>query len=381
MLRLAGDAASSSPLRFGPDQVPDDITVAALDALRLVRSRITAHPQTGSTRAPLEVHRLRDAKDVTSFIEQAWDATAGLLRGSRENMSFDRVGELVALLSRLRDLEMMIAAHHRSVTDDLQEQTGHALIRLSRCTTTDELVQSIPQQATQLGFDRVLFSTVSSGTWQPRSVHCRGGSEWARMKTGDRPTTRFTLPSAAANRHLAQVDEATMLARQQRESGFALWQRSKSKDFWMLPIVHQHRVIAMIHADCQLQERIPSKPEMGALQRYCDQLAIVLAHRFGHDASRTLQPGVVAKSSTPARATQVDDNTVAAELDGSLSEREIDVVRLMAEGMTNCQIGRRLTITEGTVKSHVKRILRKTASANRAEAVAIWMNSSRLTAV
>lgn len=64
-----------------------------------------------------------------------------------------------------------------------------------------------------------------------------------------------------------------------------------------------------------------------------------------------------------------------------LSAREAEVIALMAEGLTNAQIGRRLTITEGTVKSHVKRILRKTSSSNRAEAVAIWMKPQRLVAV
>jgi hypothetical protein len=45
----------------------------------------------------------------------------------------------------------------------------------------------------------------------------------------------------------------------------------------------------------------------------------------------------------------------------------------MGQGYTNAQIARRLVISEGTVKSHVKHILRKLDAANRAEAVAIWL--------
>jgi DNA-binding NarL/FixJ family response regulator len=47
----------------------------------------------------------------------------------------------------------------------------------------------------------------------------------------------------------------------------------------------------------------------------------------------------------------------------------------MANGDTNQRIGRRLTISEGTVKSHVKHILRKLSASNRAEAVARWHQS------
>ena len=45
----------------------------------------------------------------------------------------------------------------------------------------------------------------------------------------------------------------------------------------------------------------------------------------------------------------------------------------MAEGATNLAIAERLVISEGTVKSHVKSILRKLRAANRAEAVSRYM--------
>lgn len=45
----------------------------------------------------------------------------------------------------------------------------------------------------------------------------------------------------------------------------------------------------------------------------------------------------------------------------------------MGAGHTNARIARRLVISEGTVKSHVKHILRKLGAANRAEAVARWL--------
>ena len=53
-----------------------------------------------------------------------------------------------------------------------------------------------------------------------------------------------------------------------------------------------------------------------------------------------------------------------------LSEREIEVLDLLAKGMTNKDIARDLFISQATVKSHVENILRKLGAADRAGAVA-----------
>jgi PAS domain S-box-containing protein len=53
-----------------------------------------------------------------------------------------------------------------------------------------------------------------------------------------------------------------------------------------------------------------------------------------------------------------------------LTPRQLEILRLIAQGLTNAAIAERLVITEGTVKWHVKQILTKTASSNRTEAVA-----------
>jgi len=54
----------------------------------------------------------------------------------------------------------------------------------------------------------------------------------------------------------------------------------------------------------------------------------------------------------------------------TLSEREIDVLKLMAQGKSNKEIGSTLFISEGTVKSHVKSIFAKLNVISRTEAVA-----------
>ena len=69
---------------------------------------------------------------------------------------------------------------------------------------------------------------------------------------------------------------------------------------------------------------------------------------------------------------------VAAELaehatDESLSEREIEVLRLIASGNANMEIGAQLSITEETVKGHVKNILSKLGANDRTHAVTLGL--------
>ena len=54
-----------------------------------------------------------------------------------------------------------------------------------------------------------------------------------------------------------------------------------------------------------------------------------------------------------------------------LSEREREVLRLLASGLSNAAIGDRLALAEGTVRNHVSVILAKLNAADRAQATAI----------
>jgi DNA-binding CsgD family transcriptional regulator len=64
----------------------------------------------------------------------------------------------------------------------------------------------------------------------------------------------------------------------------------------------------------------------------------------------------------------------AQQLEGLLTSRELEVLALMATGATNRRIAEQLVITDGTVKSHVKRILRKLRAANRSEAISQYLH-------
>jgi DNA-binding NarL/FixJ family response regulator len=61
----------------------------------------------------------------------------------------------------------------------------------------------------------------------------------------------------------------------------------------------------------------------------------------------------------------------AAERIETLSEREREVLTLMADGLRNREIAERLVISEATVKSHVRHVLQKLRIRNRAEAAVL----------
>jgi DNA-binding NarL/FixJ family response regulator len=71
-------------------------------------------------------------------------------------------------------------------------------------------------------------------------------------------------------------------------------------------------------------------------------LAPAITRRLIEDFCRGPAPGAAAGSAA-----------------GRLSERELDVVRAVAQGMSNAEIAAKLYLSEATVKSHVARVLAK----------------------
>jgi DNA-binding NarL/FixJ family response regulator len=74
------------------------------------------------------------------------------------------------------------------------------------------------------------------------------------------------------------------------------------------------------------------------------------------------------KISAPLEA-ELERDGAPRQLDEPLSERELEVLNLLASGRTNSEVARDLFVSVGTVKSHTGNIYRKLDAKNRAEAL------------
>jgi two-component system nitrate/nitrite response regulator NarL len=82
---------------------------------------------------------------------------------------------------------------------------------------------------------------------------------------------------------------------------------------------------------------------------------------------------VLSEALTPVLAASLRESRPAVERDiQQLTPRERDILKLIAQGLPNKLIARKLTITESTVKVHVKHLLKKMKLKSRVEA-AVWV--------
>jgi LuxR family maltose regulon positive regulatory protein len=103
-------------------------------------------------------------------------------------------------------------------------------------------------------------------------------------------------------------------------------------------------------------------------------LTQLAAHRGQQPAARGILPGYLAallRASRPAPAAPQPARAAATPpgLPEPLTDREADVLRLIAAGKSNQRIAHELVVTLDTVKKHVSHVLGKLGAANRTEAV------------
>jgi DNA-binding NarL/FixJ family response regulator len=146
-----------------------------------------------------------------------------------------------------------------------------------------------------------------------------------------------------------------------------------------------------IAATADLRERLPTARVL-VLTTYADEDAIVPALRAGaqgyltkdataeqieaairavHAGQTFLDPAVqerlvAAVLSRPAAAAA---SGPAARPPDGLTSREAEVLTLLASGLSNSEIARRLYVSNATVKTHINRIFAKTGARDRAQAV------------
>jgi DNA-binding CsgD family transcriptional regulator len=279
------------------------------------------------------------------------------------------------------------------------ESAQLAINRLRGAVSMSKLAERIPVEACLMGFTRVLFSYVKHGTWIACSAFAGDDEGMARsmVEAGTANPRRLAGPlregEMVRRGHPILVLDPQTDPRVHNE----LVAITKTAAYVAAPVFSWGRPIGLIHADRHegdyvgefdrealgifaeglglAFERNLMIERIQAMRRAADEHARMtdaLADDFTLEVLDRASPG-------PAFAEQFIDeypghirvpNGHDARLLGELTTREAEVLRAIAAGRTNAQIASALFVTEGTVKSHVKHILRKLGAGNRTEAVA-----------
>jgi DNA-binding CsgD family transcriptional regulator len=274
---------------------------------------------------------------------------------------------------------------------------------LWRVSDQDELLAIACSVAVRSGgFDRVMISRVADGTWRPwRSLARQHGSDERRLRAWLETRPEISLGDRrVAESELVRRREAILVdgSGVSRRMHGPLREASGVTSYVAAPILSGERVIGMVHADYQSGEVSELDREvLGAfargfgrvLERAMLQSQLVEQRAEVVGAMRTVErmleavatarpslgvePTVVPDGQSDSPACAVHD---PSGLDGVLTGRELEVLALMSTGATNDRIGQELVIATETVKTHVKRILRKLGAENRAEAISTYLRLS-----
>jgi LuxR family maltose regulon positive regulatory protein len=192
---------------------------------------------------------------------------------------------------------------------------------------------------------------------------------------------KHELPISRARVHLAQGDPATALAvlepfRQQVEAKG--WEDERLKVLVLQAIALQ---AVALRANGEMDQAIQvlgdalalAKP--GGFIRIFVNEGLPLAQLLGEAAARGITPDYIGKLlvafELEEQMSKCKSNLPPAQsLIGPLSQRELEVLRLIAQGLSNREISQRLFLALNTVKGHNQKIYSKLQVQSRTEAIA-----------
>lgn len=230
------------------------------------------------------------------------------------------------------------------------------LAALRTADTIEDLASAVPYHAAQLGYDRALFSWVDQERWVPRSAYFRGdqGRATALLEAGSAVHLRIRevleVDLVRGRRPLLVLDVEGNPRVHQR-----MWEVTRSDTYVAAPVVANGHVAAMVHLDRNLETGTTDAFDRDLLAAFCEGVGLMLDRLMALGGRAGETPGAVG-TAWPA----------------VLTMREREVLRLVAAGLTNAQIGARLYISEETTKSHVKSLMRKLGVTNRSQAGALY---------
>ncbi|HZZ51247.1 MAG TPA: LuxR C-terminal-related transcriptional regulator [Pseudonocardia sp.] len=274
------------------------------------------------------------------------------------------------------------------------------MAQLGGCGTTEELLDRAATAVCSIGYDRAIVSRVDGSSWIPEKVWIGRDRRWAEEilaagRTHPQMLDRSVVETEMVRRRVGILVHGV----QERDAVHRpIADVSLSRSYAAVPLICDAGVVGFVHTDCYYQQRdlddfdrqllslfaeglsqalgrTSVLDQLGSIRSGFDQLSAALGD-VGGDRMRAAAPAFGSGTTDPPRGTEAQREQLVID-QFALTRRETDVLRLMAEGDTNSRIARRLVISEGTVKSHVKAILRKLRAGNRAEAVSRWLGMHR----
>jgi DNA-binding CsgD family transcriptional regulator len=297
----------------------------------------------------------------------------------------DRSALLNVLLTQirlLRNASTEAALDRRSLSD-----VRRVVNRLRPITSVAQLLAGAPAAIGQLGYSRVLVSRLDGGTWLPCSAFAYEGPELAAGMVRAGSVRPRRLNGALLEADMVRTRRPMLVRDAQNRPRMhpELVPYTETTAYVAAPLISRNNVVGLLHADKNTCGEVDDfDPELLGLFAEC--LGVVVERAVLHERLQALRLRMDEYSSSfhdllgeflppapavgeperprPARAV---DNGALEQL--GLTRREAEVLREMATGKSNAQIAEALYIGEGTVKSHVKSVLRKLTAANRADAV------------
>jgi len=353
------------------------------------------------------VEALDDDRNFASIqvaLKSAYDHLTEVI-GANSTMIWPAGSRLVALLTQIGHLQLEVAQARARQKNDRFAATRSALSRLHGVDSVEQMLERAPAELCRCGFDRAIVSRVEESMWCVESVHVKADAEWAseiaRVGRAHPMHIDHMLIESEIMRRRAPV--LVRDAQQERRTNAAIGQASLSRSYVAAPIMPDGRIIGLLHADCYVSRRHVDEEDLAVLWMFAEAFGYAFQRtalserlRSARNEIQRMVRGIAtaaddlctARTELGRPQPQADGATapppIAASLaanssiESLLSRREIEVVALMSQGKSNGAIATHLVISEGTVKTHVKHILRKLKASNRAEAVFRYM---RMTAV
>ncbi len=341
----------------------------------------------------LELPAGRDASDLRALRELI-AAVRGQLPESE--LGAEIVNEQEAALERLRQ--------RFEARFDALERVTAAIAEVREVTSPREMLLRAPAAlCAGSAFERAILSLVKGGRMVAEAVFMSGRDRVAATTLAQLQANPLRLEHTLIETELLRRRRATIVVdadvhpRVDRETARLMEWRS----YAAAPLVVGSQVVGVIHADrgpgqpldvldrdvlwefatglAQAYEstslRRTLRGERDQMRQFLDWLGARSSELT--DAPVTLSAGGHAPPPPPpplpesSPAGRGRDDRVVFE--GLLTRRELDVLRLLADGATNRAVADALVISSGTVKFHVNSILRKLHAANRAEAVTRYL--------